>query len=160
MKTSADVAAGREPETRDGVEIALDMLSAELIPARHRESVPTLPSLGETVRSTSTLICDRAAIEAQANFREEYESTTCAVCGKDKWRLYPFCRDCSVKLQRAGLMQYLVQLVVWNSDGKREPDNWEPQIFRQYVKAYDRCRDFLIVTKRIPFSRKKVQDLD
>jgi len=158
-KTTVDAADGQEPETRDGVQIALDMLSQESNRVCRPESAPTSASLAAPARSTRTLICDQAAEYAQAEFRKEYGSTACAVCGKEKWSLHPFCRDCSIKLQRAGLMQHLVRLVVWNSNGKREPEHWDSQVLVWYSKVYDRCRDFLIVTKRIPMHRK-IQDLD
>src|ERR1700758_768203 len=42
----------------------------------------------------------------------EWDSTECPVCKAEKWAHYPFCRSCSIKLQRMHLMQ---PLVPWRS---------------------------------------------
>jgi hypothetical protein len=112
------------------------------------------------------LISEQAAIEALADFRREYESEVCVVCKSEKWRLYPFCRSCSIKLQRSHLMARFVELVkriVWILEYSRTAEpierdrdlkNWPNAIVQQYFRHYDICRDFLVNM------RKRREDYD
>lgn len=97
---------------------------------------------------------------AITQLKTEYESAACAVCGTDKWPNFPFCRTCSIKLQRAGLMKELVGPSGWMvGEYGVQAQAWGFFDRSKYVKSYDRCRDFLMVAKRIPMQRK-IQDLD
>lgn len=98
-----------------------------------------------------TLDLEPARNSAITQLKTEYESAACAVCGTEKWPNFPFCRTCSIKLQRAHLMRYVSGGVRWWE--------WMTGPREDYALAYDRCRDFLMVTKRIPMQRK-IQDLD
>lgn len=72
---------------------------------------------------------------------EEWDSTVCAVCGDAKWKKFPFCRRCSIRLQRAGLMKKLRPYA---------SHSFGVLLRRQMVHYYDLCRDYLVVSKRLP----------
>lgn len=120
-----------------------------------------------------TTIGEEALSQAMPLLQGEYESEFCAVCGESKWPNYPFCRACSIKLQRAHLMKRLQDLIAnevwiagqsekWDIDEvdeqARKPGSWSSITAAAYWRHYDRCRDYLMVTRRFPVS--KVQDLD
>ena len=71
----------------------------------------------------------------------EWESSTCAICAGEKWVNFPFCRRCSIRLQRIGMMARL------------KPFAGRPfgvVIRRHMAYYYDLCRDYLAVSKRLP----------
>jgi hypothetical protein len=76
---------------------------------------------------------------------EEWESEICAVCGSDKWRNFPFCRRCSIRLQRIGLMKELKPY---------GGHSFGVLLRKRMVRYYDLCRDYLVCTY------KKVRNLD
>lgn len=96
-----------------------------------------------------------AMVPAMAQFRQEYESKTCAVCGSHKWANYPFCRLCSIKLQRKHMMWFfdnqirIIRAEV-NCAASEECllDKWPAQVLQDYWKHYEVCRDYLIVSRR------------
>jgi predicted amidophosphoribosyltransferase len=66
---------------------------------------------------------------ALEDFEREYEGTVCAVCQSEKWPNSPFCRSCSIKLQRARLMQRMKDTM--DSHGRRvaEVAAFQPTLF-------------------------------
>jgi hypothetical protein len=96
-----------------------------------------------------------AMLPALEQFEREYESVVCPVCRQEKWANSPFCRDCSIKLQRANLMWGMASLA---RDHGRDWMKWEPAVLRNFWSHYDTCRDFLICTKDQKFTRKRNHD--
>lgn len=43
----------------------------------------------------------KALLQAFEQMGAEWESSSCPVCHADKWKRFPFCRLCSITLQRA-----------------------------------------------------------
>lgn len=80
----------------------------------------------------------RAEIRAFKDFQREFDGTECGVCGSEKWAKAPFCRLCSIRLQRAHLMRRL----------KEAFDNDDPIGFFFYFRLWDRCRDYLVNLRR------------
>lgn len=74
---------------------------------------------------------------------EEWEGERCAVCASAKWARFPFCRRCSIRLQRIGLMRSLKVFA-----GRRFMDLFHMRLGRKFVKRYDLCRDYLITSRR------------
>lgn len=73
----------------------------------------------------------------------EWDNAACAVCAEPKWPKYPFCRSCSIKLQRAGMMSKLHPLAGHDAAAlarTRWAEDW--------MKEYDRARDYLINIRR------------
>lgn len=83
---------------------------------------------------TRFLWVEGSQIEAEKQMRAEISGTKCAVCGEEKWAYFPFCRRCSIRLQRVGLTQTLFR---WRDVIKKGQVYW--------LKHYDIARDFLIV---------------
>lgn len=81
---------------------------------------------------------DSALTLALHDFMAEYDGAVCGVCQAEKWNASPFCRLCSIRLQRARLMQRLKQL--------RAGNGLEGAI--RYFHYWDLCRDFLINRRR------------
>lgn len=75
-----------------------------------------------------------------AILQAEWDGFICAVCQGDKWAFHPFCRSCSIKLQRVGLME---ELRNWCGGVSKNIIGME-----YWAKRYDRARDYLIVSKR------------
>lgn len=63
----------------------------------------------------------------------EIHSETCAVCGGKKWLDFPFCRSCSIRVQRIHFGQVL--------------HRWTPSSLAGW-RAYDRMRDYLMNSNR------------
>lgn len=82
-----------------------------------------------------------ALFDALSTFVAEFDSQVCGVCGNEKWAQSPFCRRCSIVLQRAGLMRRLKYL----REGQPGQDSVSEAI--RYFRFWDLCRDYLI-TKR------------
>lgn len=71
----------------------------------------------------------------------EWEGFMCPICADKKWRNFPFCRRCSIRLQRVGMMARL------------KPYSGRPfavLVRRHMAYYYDLCRDYLAVSKRLP----------
>jgi hypothetical protein len=69
----------------------------------------------------------------------EWDSIVCPVCKEAKWARYPFCRSCSIKLQRIGLME---ELRNWCGTASQHlPKEY-------WARRYDRARDYLFVSRR------------
>lgn len=97
---------------------------------------------------------EAAALLAIEQFEREYESTACPVCQAGKWANYPFCRSCSIRLQRAhlmkkfdGMVRYLMNETTIPTDQERDWRQWPPWLLNDYWRHYDRCRDYLINTR-------------
>jgi hypothetical protein len=74
---------------------------------------------------------------------DEWEGENCAACGAAKWARYPFCRSCSIRLQRIGLMR---RLKIFG--GRRFMDLFHMRLGLKFVRLYDLCRDYLIASKQ------------
>lgn len=83
-------------------------------------------------------------IRAAAVYLEAWESQSCPVCGSAKWKHFPFCRHCSIRLQRIGLMTR------FPARGTPARVIFRSKFFRRWTRYYDLCRDWLIVSKRSP----------
>jgi hypothetical protein len=106
-----------------------------------------------------------AAQSAIELFEREYDGATCAVCQAEKWIQAPFCRGCSIKLQRAGLMKRFVGLLAdvrhvmgIGEEEVKDWHRWPTWYLRTYWRHYDLCRDFLIDVKRHFNSAKESND--
>jgi hypothetical protein len=98
---------------------------------------------------------EQAVQLAIEDFKREYQSAVCAVCKSEKWINSPFCRSCSIKLQRVRMMARLSGLVHEVQyevavTGKQESDwrFWPEWILKAYWRYYDICRDYLLDVKR------------
>lgn len=80
----------------------------------------------------------RAELSAFRDFQREFEGKECGACGSEKWAKSPFCRLCSIRLQRAHLMQPL----------KAAFERDDAMAFLDYFRLWDRCRDYLINLRR------------
>lgn len=96
-----------------------------------------------------------AAQLALEQFEREYEGAVCAVCQQEKWANSPFCRACSIKLQRAhmmkkfdGLIHYVMNQTTVPVDKEKDWRTWPPWLLRDYWRHYDLCRDYLIDVRR------------
>lgn len=101
-----------------------------------------------------------ASAKAMAQLRGEWDACSCAVCGTEKWPHHPFCRSCSIRLQRARLMQPLTPFAgesIAELDARfaRHCQEFADRIWLRWLILYDLCRDFLIVTRRSPVSRRR-----
>jgi hypothetical protein len=85
-------------------------------------------------------------------FEHEWNSTACPVCPADKWQHYPFCRSCSIRLQRAHMMAALKPYVDRSSAvllrWAQEDGGKNMRAFAHLFRHYDVCRDFLINARR------------
>jgi len=94
-------------------------------------------------------------IAALEQFEAEYESTTCAACKSEKWANSPFCRSCSIRLQRANLMRRFNDLLAdvqrqkqLTEESVKDWGTWAGWHLRAYWGHYDLCRDYLINVAR------------
>ena len=98
-----------------------------------------------------TPIEQQAADFALEQFEREWTSEVCAVCGDAKWSCFPFCRGCSIRLQRVHLMAHfniskgrsLEALQRWASGVGHSKE-----FIGGLARHYDVCRDYLINTRR------------
>ncbi|HEV7674363.1 MAG TPA: hypothetical protein VGQ12_07525 [Candidatus Angelobacter sp.] len=88
---------------------------------------------------------NEAAQLALEDFEREYEGVVCAACQQEKWPSSPFCKKCSIKLQRAHLMRELDGIS--HGYGK-DLQEWTEYALQAYWRHYDTCRDFLIDVRR------------
>lgn len=79
-------------------------------------------------------------IEPLALYQIEWDGATCAVCQAPKWRHFPFCRSCSIKLQCAHMMDPFKPFRGISSADLAEMSN--DSDLRMF-EHYDRARDFL-----------------
>jgi hypothetical protein len=79
---------------------------------------------------------------ALLDIADEWDGETCAACGAQKWKAHPFCRSCSIRLQRLGLMRGLKVFV-----GHKSSELMNRLIERVWVRRYDRARDYLITSQ-------------
>jgi hypothetical protein len=84
-------------------------------------------------------------------FEAAWSSKICSVCKEPKWALYPFCRSCSIKLQRVGLLKkgHGKASVLANYAGK-EWREWDTMFLRYVTVRWDQARDYLITKRREP----------
>lgn len=88
---------------------------------------------------------NEAAQLALLDFEREYDGTVCAVCQQEKWAQSPFCKSCSIKLQRAHLMKALQsQIDHYGREGRK----WPPFVLDHFWRHYDTCRMYLIDVHR------------
>lgn len=74
----------------------------------------------------------------------EWNGTKCGVCGQDKWAFHPFCRSCSIRLQRVGLMKRLKPVTGHSFEAIMRFQKLGPVVARMF----DLSRDYLIVSRR------------
>lgn len=86
-----------------------------------------------------------AAQFAMEDFKREYDGQVCAVCQQEKWPQSPFCRACSIKLQRAHLMKAMQAQMDYYG---REWKTWPEFVLNHFWRHYDTCRLYLIDVKR------------
>jgi hypothetical protein len=98
-------------------------------------------------------IIEQMAFErALRQFEHEWNSTVCPVCGVDKWQHHPFCRSCSIRLQRAHMMSPFKPYagrsaaVLWR--WASEEGGKHRRAFAGLFRHYDVSRDFLINVRR------------
>lgn len=89
-------------------------------------------------------------VDTLAQFKQDWAGVVCPNCGHDKWRNSPFCRKCSIRLQRKNLF------FGWRSwtghTVKAMFRFWgkaSPEVAYLWVLWYDRCRDYLAVSARV-----------
>jgi hypothetical protein len=89
-------------------------------------------------------------IECLDQFKKDWQSTTCPHCGAGKWKNSPFCRRCSIRLQRRNLFgrfkhwtghRMAANIRFYCKDGYLEP-------LHRWITWYDRCRDYLGVSEK------------
>lgn len=116
---------------------------------RHERS---LAQQGISSQSAMSILEDTAELERIRNavlgsipwwepLKAEWDGKVCGVCGAEKWMAHPFCRHCSIRCQRAGLMRTILP---WCG----VPATNERVIGHRWAAAYDRARDYLIVSRR------------
>jgi hypothetical protein len=88
-------------------------------------------------------------IECLDQFKKDWFSKTCPNCGNDKWKNSPFCRRCSIRLQRKNLIggfktwtghSMAANIRFFCKDGYVYP-------IERWIRWYDRCRDYLGVSE-------------
>ena len=81
---------------------------------------------------------EEAASFVVQEFCRVWPAAICPVCGKEKWQKSPFCRACSIQLQRAHLYHWFRGML-----GK--PYHRHPRLLTlAIVLHWDRCKDFLV----------------
>ena len=70
----------------------------------------------------------------------EWEATSCAVCAAAKWKNFPFCRRCSIRLQRAHLMRGVLRAARGETLDRIMAS---PELLLRWAAAYDVARDYL-----------------
>jgi len=80
----------------------------------------------------------------------EWEAERCSVCTAPKWTNRPFCRLCSIRLQRIGLMQGLKVFC----GHPLEDFIHREKLLRRWRCCYDRARDYLIVSKLLKETKR------
>src|SRR5579872_3444512 len=78
-----------------------------------------------------------AYVRASLILSDEWNSKQCAVCGSPKWSNHPFCRLCSIALQRVGLME---QGKVFCGRPAMRISRL-PRMAGRWLRWYDTCRD-------------------
>jgi len=93
---------------------------------------------------------EKALLQAFEQMATEWESTSCPVCQTDKWTRFPFCRRCSITLQRAGIYWRLKPFTGRRFAAIRrlfEREGNIPHVGTFFV-LYDQARDLLVNWKR------------
>src|SRR4051812_33349291 len=96
-----------------------------------------------------------AASLALAALGAEWAGTACAACGLGKWPDSPFCRTCSIRLQRANMFKG------WKArTGSTVAEiATDDDALKYWARWYDTCRDYLINTRN-GGSRRRKEDND
>lgn len=81
--------------------------------------------------------------ELVAEFQASYESIVCVVCSGEKWKYSPFCRTCSIRLQRAHLMQQMLNVEPHSPWAAANPGLYL-RSFTYYARWWDAAKDYLI----------------
>jgi hypothetical protein len=89
-------------------------------------------------------IASEAMFRALEQLEAEWASDKCAACGTEKWRDHPFCRSCSIRLQRARIMRDLQVFAGHTVERILK----SASLTRRWFRIYDCARDYLIVTAR------------
>lgn len=77
-------------------------------------------------------------IEPLLLYQIEWDSTTCAVCKAPKWKYFPFCRSCSIKLQCAHMMEPFRDYCGRSSEDLAQlPGDVDVRMFEHYDRALD-----------------------
>lgn len=79
-------------------------------------------------------------IEPLLLYQMEWDSTRCAACQGTKWKFYPFCRSCSIKLQCAHMMG---PFVLYRGRSSQDLAELTGDRDLRMFEHYDRARDFL-----------------
>lgn len=70
---------------------------------------------------------------------DEWRSVRC-VCGEEKWKNFPFCRRCSIRIERVGLMEPIKYCRGSSLEVAIRDEAWA----LRWARAYDRARDYLV----------------
>jgi hypothetical protein len=85
--------------------------------------------------------------QALLQLETEWEARRCAVCGAGKWKNFPFCRRCSIRLQRAHLMRGILRAARGQALDRIMQN---PDVLLRWALRYDVARDFLICRQNTP----------
>src|SRR5205814_8509695 len=96
--------------------------------------------------------------------KRDWESKVCPVCKSEKWKNSPFCRSCSIKIQRKHLFWVMgrtghpreglpILFKRWTGNSllamfRRYGRRHEEQVVYAWLCWYDRCRDYLGTRRR------------
>lgn len=83
--------------------------------------------------------------DIEDRFIADWDSLVCPVCQAGKWPRSPFCRRCSIRLHR---MKMFAGWKSWTGHSIAAMKRKKSGYFENWIKWYDRCRDFLLVTTK------------
>lgn len=89
--------------------------------------------------------------EVLAQLGGEWDAARCAICEAAKWKKFPFCRSCSIRAIRVGIMRELRGVAGMSS---KEIFALSEQQAQRRGFLYDRARDFVHTSRRFPVSRE------
>lgn len=91
---------------------------------------------------------DDSIVHALRLFEKDWACTTCPNCGTEKWKNSPFCRRCSIRLQRRNLFMGYQSWTGHSLGATFRFFKTEHGISAavHFAEWYDRCRDYLAVT--------------
>lgn len=76
-------------------------------------------------------------------FKADWEGTICPHCGAEKWKNSPFCRHCSIRLQRKNMFGGMKKWVQHSLKACFRFFGDDPLAVYSFAHWYDRCRDYL-----------------
>ncbi len=100
-----------------------------------------------------TPIPSQALVDTLNLFKRDWDSDVCPVCRKCKWGNSPFCRSCSIKIQRIRMMRGFQTWIGFPLSHnfnffKRQERNGYKKAVYAWLTWYDRCRDYLGTRRR------------